>query len=120
MARGSPQRSYVVSDALPLALAGAIERSAAPHALEVFFGRLLEERPGSIDSLLHGDQLSGVTRALVAVVSSSNALARLCLTDESALGVLGDLDRPVVIDATSCTQTRPVRLPRFDIGGVNQ
>jgi [glutamine synthetase] adenylyltransferase / [glutamine synthetase]-adenylyl-L-tyrosine phosphorylase len=102
--------------ALPAQVTDAIERSAAPQAVEAFFDRLLAQRPERAELLLEDDPSHAVAGALIAVVAASNALARLCLTDRDALVVLGTLDRTAVIDATdaqSLARTKRLELLRI-------
>ena len=81
------------------ALEKAIERSAAPAAVNVALERLLEERP-ELETRLDDDR--SLRDALVAVVAASRSLTDLCLVEPAAIDVLGDLDnRPPPPEAPS-------------------
>jgi [glutamine synthetase] adenylyltransferase / [glutamine synthetase]-adenylyl-L-tyrosine phosphorylase len=76
----------------PPAATEEIERSADPTASALLLDRLVAAQAGARERL-DGD--AGLRSALVAVIAASPWLARVCITDESALDVLADLGRPV-------------------------
>jgi glutamate-ammonia-ligase adenylyltransferase len=98
---------------LPKPLARTCKRSAAPEAASVTLERLAESRPGEIERLVAGSDVTPLGRSLVAVVAASRSLSRLCLVEPAALDVLDDLDHPVAVD-TSCTEAL-VRSKRLEL-----
>ena len=76
----------------PLAATEEIEHSADPTGSALLLERLVAAQEGAQERL---DADAGLRSALVAVIAASPWLARVCITDESALDVLADLDRPL-------------------------
>jgi glutamate-ammonia-ligase adenylyltransferase len=90
-----------VRSVLSAALAGAADRSAAPDAAVIALRRVMEERPGTADRFLDGQEPSPLAQAFITVVAASNSLGRLCAADPAALDVLDALERPVIIDGAN-------------------
>jgi glutamate-ammonia-ligase adenylyltransferase len=72
-----------------------VERSADPPAAAIVVDRLAKHHPGSIERLAED---AGLRSAIVAVAAASPWMARLCVSDPSALSVLASLDRKVDFD----------------------
>jgi glutamate-ammonia-ligase adenylyltransferase len=68
-----------------------VERSADPVGVTRALDRVISAHPGAADRIDGDPRLRA---ALVAVLAASPWLARVCATDETALGVLSDLDQP--------------------------
>jgi glutamate-ammonia-ligase adenylyltransferase len=81
----------------PPAVTEEIERSADPTGSALLLERLVAAQATAQQRL---DADPGLRSALVAVMAASPWLARVCITDESALGVLADLDQPVLRDVS--------------------
>jgi [glutamine synthetase] adenylyltransferase / [glutamine synthetase]-adenylyl-L-tyrosine phosphorylase len=84
--------------ALPKALLRYAERSASPQAVRIGLERMVEEDPDRLGRLVSGREISPAGRALVAVMSASRSLTRLCLADPDALDVLERAESPVFVD----------------------
>ncbi|MGH9267180.1 MAG: bifunctional [glutamine synthetase] adenylyltransferase/[glutamine synthetase]-adenylyl-L-tyrosine phosphorylase, partial [Acidimicrobiales bacterium] len=76
------------------ALAEAIDRSAAPAAVEVALARLAEAHPGLPQRL---EEDAGLQAAVVAVTGASRSLTLRLLTDAEAIETVAHLDRPCVV-----------------------
>jgi [glutamine synthetase] adenylyltransferase / [glutamine synthetase]-adenylyl-L-tyrosine phosphorylase len=85
---------------LPKALLRYAEQSASPEAVRIGLERMVEEGPDRLGRLVSGREISPAGRALVAVMSASRSLTRLCLADPDALDVLERAESPVAVDAT--------------------
>jgi glutamate-ammonia-ligase adenylyltransferase len=100
-----------VPGSLPVVLADVASASAAPHAVDVAFARLADERPEAFDRLTDDGRATSLATTLAAVAAASNVLGRLCVVDPAALDVLESLERPVPIGADSPeTMARAKRL----------
>jgi glutamate-ammonia-ligase adenylyltransferase len=80
------------------ALVDAIERSAAPPAVEVALARLVEAHP-ELAGRLEGDET--LRAAVVALAGASRSLTQRLLTDRDAVEVLAELDERPPVDAGS-------------------
>ena len=101
------------------ALADAIERSAAPHQLAIVMQQLEEARPAWGSRVAEEPSLRD---AVVAVAGASRFLTRLLLTDERAMEVLADLERPVptLDDLARWKSLELLRIAARDLTGVDQ
>ncbi len=75
---------------LPDGLAGLVETSSAPRLVGLALAQLSGDQPGLLDRL---ENDPGLAMALVAVLSASRSLTRLCRTDHRAIHMLADLNR---------------------------
>ncbi|MGH9125793.1 MAG: bifunctional [glutamine synthetase] adenylyltransferase/[glutamine synthetase]-adenylyl-L-tyrosine phosphorylase [Acidimicrobiales bacterium] len=104
------------------AVAAAVERSADPQAAARAIERLTEVFPHAAE-VLHKD--AGVLAAVVAVASASSSMARLLVTDSTALEVLSQLDdRPELArdDAAALArwkQLEQLRIAARDLLGID-
>ncbi len=75
---------------LPDGLAELVETSSAPRLVGLALAQLSGDQPGLLDRL---ENDPGLAMALVAVLSASRSLTRLCRTDHRTIDVLADLNR---------------------------
>ena len=109
-----PVRLHAV---VPDVIGDAVERSAAPAAVEVALTRLAEEQPAAHARLVEDEQLR---EAAVAVLAASRFLTRLVLADAAAVDVLADLDRRPPVDVGQLARWKQLELLRIaarDLGG---
>ncbi len=80
---------------VPEVLSALASRSASPQRVAISLSRLSTESPHAISAMTDSGSPTEFGRAFVAVVAASDSLGRLCLTEPSALSVLGDLDSEI-------------------------
>jgi glutamate-ammonia-ligase adenylyltransferase len=96
----------------PPAATEEIERSADPGGSARLLERLVAAQEGAQERL---DQNARLRSALVAVIAASPWLARVCITDGSALDVLADLDQPVDLAGSEPDPTGLARAKRLEM-----
>jgi [glutamine synthetase] adenylyltransferase / [glutamine synthetase]-adenylyl-L-tyrosine phosphorylase len=87
-----------VSEALPAVLSVLASKSAAPERVSLAFSRLAALLPGRVDSMVDDSGPTQQALAFASVVAASDSLGRLCVTERSALDVLGNLDNEVRVE----------------------
>jgi glutamate-ammonia-ligase adenylyltransferase len=95
---------------LPEVIGEAVERSAAPAAVDVALTRLAEAHPELPDRLVADEALRD---AVVAVLGASRFLTRLVLADPGALDVLADLDRRSAVGVDGLARWKQLELLRI-------